>query len=81
MRGLNPWTQRLLTAKPRPRGKPPFIPHPAVFNTVSGGMERSRGKPPVYSFFCDYPQRRARDDPKGIPRDGPLVRSRGDPGG
>ena len=56
MRVLNPWTQRLLTAKPL-------------------------GKPPASSFFCDYPQRRARDDPKGIPRDGPLVRSRGDPGG
>jgi len=61
MRGLNPWTQRLLPAKPR-------------------------GKPPAYSFFCDYPQRtekgRARGDPKGIPRidTGQRARSRGDPG-
>lgn len=54
MRVLNPWTQRLLTAKLR--GKPPFIPHPAVFSTVSGGMERSRGKPPVPSSSVILPR-------------------------
>ena len=95
MRVLNPWTQRLLSAKPR--GEPPFIPHPAVFNTVSGGVERPRGKPPATSFFCDYAQMmgngRARGDPpsgpgaaRGDPAPHFIVevmgrRSRGDPGG
>ena len=65
-------------AKPCPRGKPPFM---LSFCEQSQGNGKARGKPP-YTFSCVYPQRmeRARGDPKGIPRDGPLVRSRGDPG-
>ena len=56
---------------------------PALLNT---GQERvPRVKPPASSFFCDYPQRmeigRAIGDLKGIPRDPPDGRSRGDPGG
>ena len=44
---------------------------------------KPRGKPPATSFFCEqsHGMEKARGNPKGIPRDGPLVRSRGDPGG
>ena len=75
MRGLNPWTQRLLTAKPR--GKPPA----SLF--FCDYQEMGSAKPP----FTRYVRARsgtARGDPKGIPRDGPgtgTPRSRGDPGG
>lgn len=72
MRVLNPWTQRLLPAKPR--GKPP------ASSLFCDYQEMGSGKPP----FTRYVMVRggtARGDPKGIPRDGPLVRSRGDPGG
>ena len=65
MKVLNPWTQRLLTAKPR--GKPP------ASSFFCDYQEMGSGKPPFTRYV------RARGDPPSGP--GLEARSRGDPGG